>query len=264
MNVDFQNMVKLERANYQGMQKAVAELPEMDLCIRKDVILSRNPLLPVTDANHACLLQTTKAGAGPLLDEIIDYYDQVKLPAAIFISKACQPADWENRLKQRGFTSLGYKEVWLAHDLDRMKPGKMRPGISVMRIGPAQVDAYTETFCRAFGMPEEYVEILEGLVGATVHVPGHCYYLAYHDGTPIACCLTFSYDQFGFIGSFGVLPSWRKSAAAINLSTTVLLHLKEQGLEYALGFTQMGRKWERLLRIFGFRRALIREGYVRK
>ena len=69
------------------------------------------------------------------------------------------------------------------------------------------------------------------------------------------------HQQYATIGSAGVLPEYRGSRTIYNLAVEVLSGAQRDGVDVVLGQTTLGPKFERFLRIAGFKLAFKRTGF---
>ena len=61
------------------------------------------------------------------------------------------------------------------------------------------------------------------------------------------------HEQYATIGSGGVLPEFRGTRTIYNMAVEVLSGAKRDGVDIVLGQTTLGPKFERFLRIGGFK-----------
>ena len=95
----------------------------------------------------------------------------------------------------------------------------------------------------------------------TVTIPGFAHYLAFIKGVPAGTLTLMRHKQFVTIGSAGVLPQYRGTNIIYNMAVEVLSEAKREGVETVVLQTSLGSKFERFLRIAGFKLAFRRTEY---
>jgi GNAT superfamily N-acetyltransferase len=259
MNDTLDTLATLERANYQAMRGLAQVTPGVDLVLRDDLILTGSDSFPAPDTTHACLLQATPQTADGLLDEIVAYFGSRGLPATVFVSPACAPSDWAERLLKRGFVQQETAEAWLV--LGDLAHVHIPPALSKVAVKPVARHAaatFARIFLAAFEMPVELAPFLTQLLEPGMHLPGVYHYLAYLDGQPVGTASLLCYQRFGVLGSVGVLPQHRRSGAAGNLAIRAAADARRQGVDTLMLQTAAGARLERLLRMSGFKRVFTR------
>ncbi len=262
-NAPVTRIAELEWANYAATQITAQVTPGLDVILREDVIITTSAIFPSPDANHACLLRTAPSAADGLLDEIVDVFQPQGLPATIFLSPACAPADLAERLLARGFIRQEGEEAWVVLEnlLDFEIPA-LSPQAQVRTITPDEALTYAQIFMAAFEMPSEFAPYMAQLLTPSIGLPDVCHYLALLDGQPAGILSLLCYEGVGVIGSGGVLPEHRRGGAAFNLTIQAALDARERGIDILLGQTAAGTSLERLLRISGFKTAFTRTCYT--
>ncbi len=256
-------IAKLEWANYAATLATAQVTPGLDVVLRDDVIITSSEIFPTPDANHACLLRATPETIDPLIAEVIDHFKPKGLPTTIFISPACTPADLPERLLKQGFEKHKDEEAWIVLDnlLDLEIPPPF-PNITVTQLAQDQVLTFAEIFLSTFGMPLEFAPYLAQLLEPSLEQPGIHHYLALVNEQPAGIMSLLRHENFGVFGSAGVLPEYRKSGAATNLTIRVATDAKKHGVDTLMGQTKAGTPLERLLRISGFDKVFTRTCYT--
>ncbi len=263
MNPDLAKIADMEWANYAATLTAAQVTPGLDIVMRDDVIITRSEIFPSPDANHACLLRATPQTADSLIAEVIDHFKSKSLPATIFISPACTPADLAERLSKQGFVKQEAKEAWIAleHLADIEIPDPF-PNIVVRPITKNETVTFAKIFMAAFGMPVAFAPYMAQLLEPSLALPNIHHYLALVEGQPAGIMSLMRYEKFGVFGSGGVLPEYRKSGAATNLTIRAATDAREHGADTLMGQTKSGTPLERLLRISGFEKVFDRTCYT--
>jgi GNAT superfamily N-acetyltransferase len=194
---------------------------------------------------------------------VTDYFQAKGLPTTIYVSPACTPDDLSQHLLSRKFIKQEAEEAWLVlYDLPNSGlPAPMR-GTSVRPITKEEVSTFANTFMSAFEMPVDFAPYMAQLLQPCVGLPGVYHYLAIADDQPIGTCSLLCHNQFGILGSVGVLPEYRKRGAATNLAVQAAVQAREQGIDTLMLQTTAGTGLERLLRISGFKKAFVRTCYT--
>lgn len=253
----------MEWANYAATLPAAQVTPGLDVVMREDVVITRSELFPSPDANHACLLRATPQTADALIAEVSAYFRSKGLPATVFISPACTPADLPARLTAQGFVRQEAEEAWIAleHLLAFDIPAPF-PHVVVEPVTPDNVHTFAEIFLTAFDLPVDFAAYMAQLLTPSLNLPTIHHYLALIDGQPAGVMSLLRYEDFGVFGSGGVLPAYRKHGVATNLTIQAAADAKAHGVDTLMGQTKAGTPLERLLRISGFRRVFTRTCYI--
>lgn len=260
--MDIQEIVRLERINYEALVPVADVTPGLDLVIRDDVILTGSETFPAPDTTHACLIQSTADSVGGLLDEITAYFRDRRLPVTVFVSPACTPSDLAVQLQARGFAPHEHEESWVV--LDRMEDIEFhsrRHDIVMQRVGEADVQAFAETFLAGFELPLEAAPLLAEMLRPSVNVPTSSHYLAQYDEQTVGTISLIKHGEFGIIGSTGILPEHRRSKVVVELFHAVYREAERQQIKHLFAQTQINSTAERLLLANHFRRAFTRQGY---
>jgi GNAT superfamily N-acetyltransferase len=263
MNATLQYIADLERVNYVAMLAVAQVTPGLDLIIRDDVIITSSQTFPAPDTTHACLLRATPRAADDLIAEVIDHFESRNLPTSIFVSPACAPADLTGRLLSRGFVQQEASEAWLVlEDLQNFAMPATTSNVAVKLVTRDQVTTFAALFMAAFGMPVDFAPYMAQLLEPCIGLPGVYHYLACVDGQPIGTCSILCYENFGILGSAGVLPDHRRGGAATALAVQAATQALGEGVDTLVLQTAAGAPLERLLRISGFKPAFIRTCYT--
>jgi hypothetical protein len=262
MDLSPQQIADLERINPTIMQGLTSVMPGVDVILRDDIVLISSKDFPSADTNLAYLFRTTPEKADALIEEVIEYFRSKELPPQIMVSPACVPADLPHRLETHGFVRQEIQESWMMlEDLQKFKIPKIDKSVAVKRVEAADVTAFAEVMAGAFEMPAEWVLYLAQMLEPTLTVPGFAHYLAFVKGVPAATLTLMCYQPYATIGSAGVLPEYRGTRTIYNMAAEVLSGAKQDGIDTVLGQTTLGPKFERFLRIVGFKLAFRRTGY---
>ena len=254
---------ELEWANYAAMSESAAVTPGLEVILREDVILTSSEMLPVPDANHACLLRADERTVDGLLDEVTAYFRDKGLPVTVFTSPACTPPDLTERLAARGFVRQEGEEVWMVlENLPDFPIPPLLPGVEVSLVGEGEVVTFAEIFLASFGLPTDFAPYLAQLLAPSVGLSAVRHYVALADGRPAGVCSLLRHDDIGILGSAGVLPEYRQGGVATNLAIQAGLDAQREGVKTLVLQTAGGTFLERVLLANGFRRAFVRECYV--
>ena len=145
--------------------------------------------------------------------------------------------------------------------MQKIKAPKIDKSVTVKRVDVSNVNTFAEVMAGSFEMPGDWVPFLAQMLEPTLSVPGFAHYLAFVKGIPAATLTLMCYQQYATIGSAGVLPEYRGSRVIYNLAVEVLSSAQRDGVDVVLGQTTLGPKFERFLRIVGFKLAFKRTGY---
>ncbi len=253
----------LERANYAALAPISAVTPGLELILRDDIILTSSAIFPTPDTTHACLLQSSVAQADALIDEAMAYFASRQLPTTFYLSPACTPADLPQRLAARGFVMDKHPESWVVlDDLERIQFRSERSDVSVKPITPAQAEDFAETFLLAFDMPVEFAEMLADLLRPSIGLPIITHYLATIGDERAGTISLTQYEQYGIIGSAGVVPHHRSARLVIELFRAIYTESCQKHITTLLAQTRMDSTAEQLLLANHFQRAFARHAYT--
>jgi len=266
MNTTMQRIariVNLEWANYAATSAMAQITPGLDVTLRDDVIITSSEVLPSSDVNHACLLRATPQTVDNLIAEVVNYFSLRDLPAAIFISPACTPADLPGRLLRQGFVKQEAEEAWMVldHLLSFEIPSPI-PEIVVRQISQDEALTFAEVFMAAFDVPVDFAPYMAQLLEPSIKLPGVHHYVALFDGQPVGTCSLLRYENFGILGSAGVVPAHRGRGGATNLAIEAITEAQKQGVDILMLQTTAGTWLDRLLCLSGFKKVFTRICYT--
>jgi hypothetical protein len=263
MNFDHQKIAELELiipTIAKGLMEAV---PGVEVVLRDDIVILSSHSFPSADINRAYLFRATPDCTHALIDEVVDFFKSRDLPASIMVSPACRPDDLPQRLGRRGFVRLETDEAWMVLEkLQAFKVPKVNKNVSVKRVeNKADVETFAEIMTAAYEMPSEWTSYLAQMLEPTIQVPGFAHYLSFIKGVPAATMTLMRHKQYATLGSAGVLPEYRGTRTVFNLAAGVIAEAKRDGVETLVIQTSLGPKFERYLRIVGFKPAFRRAEY---
>lgn len=263
MSVDIAQIANLEWINYAASQAIIEQTPDLDLCLKDEVILTSSQSFPAPDTTHACRLRATAQTVEGLIDEVIDYFQSKGLPPTIYLSPACTPSDLPVRLKQRGFEPQSGEEAWLVLEgFSEFAIPPAFPDFSIRKVTQDEIQTFADVFLASFEMPVEFSPFLADLLGPSVSLPGVHHYLAWTDEEPVGTCTLICYQEYGILGSMGVLPSHRQSGAGTNLAVEAGHQAKALGIDIVVLQTAANTFLEQVLCMAGFQRAFTRICYT--
>ena len=262
MNLTPQKIVELERINPTIMQGLSGVIPGVDVTLRDDIVMISSKDFPSQDTNLAYLFRASPENTDALIDEVIEYFKSKDLPATIMVSPACTPEDLPVRLEARGFVQQKVQESWMMFEgLQKVKVPKIDKSVTVKRVDSADLTTFAEVMAASFEMPTDWVPFLAQMLEPTLSVSGFAHYLAFVKDVPAATLTLMCHQQHATIGSAGVLPEYRGSRTIYNMAVEVLSGARRDGVDIVLSQTTLGPKFERFLRIVGFKLAFKRTGY---
>jgi hypothetical protein len=263
MNINTQKIAELELIIPTIAQDLVKTVPGVEVVLRDDIVILSSHSFPSADINRAYLFRTTPERTDALIDEVVDFFKARELPASILVSPACTPDDLPQRLEARGFVRQETDEAWMVLDgLQKVRVPKLTKSVTVKRVeNKADVLIFAEVMTGAYDMPADWTPFLAQMLEPTLTVPGFAHYLAFVKGVPAATLTLMCYEQYATIGSGGVLPEFRGTRTIYNMAVEVLSEAKRDGVRTVVGQTSLGPKFERYLRISGFKLAFRRTEY---
>lgn len=263
MKVSLEDIAALERQNYAAMQPMVAVTPGVELIMRDDVIITSSQTFPTPDANHACLLRSTRETAPALIAEVVAHFTSRELPPTLFVSPACTPEDLPELLGAQGFVRQKEREVWMVLEhLDDWTQSATSARVEVHSIDKSEAMTFSEVFLKAFGMPEEYAMPMAGVLSPSIGLPGMFHYVATFDGEPLGVCSLICHEDLAIVGSAGVIANRRGLKVLSGLTAAAYTTVYARGCKRALLQTMADAPFERFLRIAGFKTCFIRTCYT--
>jgi hypothetical protein len=263
MNLTPQQIAELELIIPTVAQGLAQAVPGVEVVLRDDIVILSSHSFPSADINRAYLFRTTPENTDALIDEIIDFFKARDLPASIMVSPACKPDDLPQRLEARGFRRQETDEAWLVlENLQKAIVPKIDRSITVRRVENGEAIAtFAQIMTGAYDMPSDWAPSLAQMLEPTITVPGFAHYVAYVKDAPAGTLTLMRHKQYVTIGSGGVLPEYRGTRTIFNMAVEVLSEAKRDGVETVVGQTSLGPKFERYLRIGGFKLAFRRTEY---
>jgi GNAT superfamily N-acetyltransferase len=253
----------LEWANYAATRATAQVTPGLDLTLREDVIITGSRLLPIPDANHACLVRSSEGEVEALISEVIGYFQKRGVAPTFYLSPACTPGDLADRLVARGFAKQSEEEAWMTlPNLPNLDVPQPTPNVPVRPIDRDGIPTFARVFLEAFGMPAEFARPFTQLLQPAVGLENAWHCLAFDGDRPIGTCSLLTHEQYGVLGSAGVLRSRRGKGAATNMTIAAVEEARRRGVTTLMLQTTAGTLLERLLRIRGFERVFTRTCYV--
>jgi len=263
MKLDTQKIIELESIIPTVAQGLVDVVPGMKVLLRDDIVILSSQSFPSADINRAYLFRASPERADALIEEIVDFFKARELPASIMISPACMPDDLPQRLEARGFAREETDEAWMIFEgLQKFKMPKIDRSVTVKRVeSKAGVATFAEIMAKAYDMPSDWTPFLAQMLEPTLTVPGFEHYLAFVKDVPVGTLTLMRHKQSVTIGSAGVLSEFRGTRTIYNMAVEVLHEAKRNGVETVVAQTSLGPKFERYLRISGFKLAFRRTEY---
>ena len=263
MNMTPQEIAELELIIPTITQELVKIIPGVEVVLRDDIVILSSHSFPSADINRAYLFRTTPENTDALIGEVNDFFKARELPASIMVSPACQPEDLSTRLEARGFVCQETDEAWMVLEkLQKVKIPKINKNITVKRVeNKTDVTAFAEVMTSAYDMPSDWIPFLAQMLEPTIIVPGFAHFLALVKDVPAGTLTLMRHKQYVTIGSAGVLPQYRGTSIMYNTAADVLSEAKRDGVETVVLQTSLGPKFERYLRIAGFKLAFRRTEY---
>lgn len=263
MNLTPKKIAELELIIPTIAQGLVEAVPGVEVVLRDDIVILSSHSFPSADINRAYLFRTTSEHTDALIDEVVDFFKTRDLPASIMLSPACTPDDLPQRLVSRSFVPQETDEAWMVlESLQKVRIPKIDKSVTVKRVeNKADVVTFAEIMTGAYDMPSDWAPFLAQMLEPTITVPGFAHYIAFVKGVPAATLTLMRHGQHATIGSGGVLPEYRGTRTIYNMAVEVIAEAKRDGVEIVVGQTSLGPKFERYLRIGGFKLAFRRTEY---
>jgi hypothetical protein len=263
MNPDIQKIIEYESIMPNCIEALSSVMPGMNVIKRDNLALIHSKDYPSPDSNRAYLLRETPDKIDDLIDEVIAFFKERDLPTTILVSPACTPDDIPQRLLRRGFVKQEPDEYWVI--MEHIKSARVPPTdpkVVVKPVTKENVGCFAETMAAAFEMSPEWAPMLEKIMEPSVGQPNIDHYLAFINEKPVATMTTMHYKDYVVVGSGGIIPEQRGTTLLYNFGIKVLVQARDKGADTVLGQTTVGPLFERFLRIYGFKQAFKRQGFV--
>lgn len=263
MDISPQKIAELESIIPTIAMGLVEAVPGVEVVLRDDIVILSSHTFPSADINRAYLFRTAPEQTDALIEEVVAFFRSRDLPASIMISPACAPDNLPQRLEARGFLRQETDEAWMVLDrLQKVRVPKIDKSVTVARVANRNdVETFARVMTGAYDMPPDWAPFLAQMLEPTISVPGFAHYLAFVKGVPAATLTLMRHGPYATIGSGGVLPQYRGTRTIYNMAVEVLSEAKRDGVETVVGQTSLGPKFERYLRIGGFKLAFRRTEY---
>ena len=173
------------------------------------------------------------------------------------------PDDLPRHLEEHGFLRLETDEAWMVLEgLQKVRVPKIDKRVTVKWVANKEdVTSFAEVMTGAYDMPPEWAPSLAQMLEPTIAVAGFAHYLAFVKGVPVGTLTLMCHGPYATIGSAGVLPQYRGTNTIYNMAVDVLSEAKRDGIETVVLQTSLGSRFERYLRIAGFKLAFRRTEY---
>jgi len=263
MNLTPQKIAELERIIPNIAQGLVEAIPGVEVIIRDDIVILGSHTYPDPNINRAYLFRATSECTDALIDEVVEFFKSRDLPVALMVSPACTPTDLPQRLEAHGFLRQETDEAWMILEgLQKIKAPKIDRSVTVKRIeNRTDVEIFAQVMTGAYDMPADWIPFLAQVLEPTIMVPGFAHYVAFVKEIPVGTLTLMRHGPYVTIGSAGVLPEYRGTRTIFNMAVEVLTEAKREGVETVVLQTSLGSKFERYLRIAGFKLAFRRTEY---
>jgi hypothetical protein len=263
MDISPQKIAELESIIPTIAMGLVEAVPGVEVVLRDDIVILSSHTFPSADINRAYLFRTAPEQTDALIEEVVDFFKSRDLPASIMISPACAPDNLPQRLEARGFLCQETDEAWMVLEgLQKVRVPKIDRSVTVKRVeNRTDVETFARVMTGAYDMPIDWAPFLAQMLEPTISVAGFAHYLAFVKGVPAATLTLMRHGPYATIGSGGVLPQYRGTRTIYNMAVEVISEAKRDGVETVVGQTSLGPKFERYLRIGGFKLAFRRTEY---
>jgi GNAT superfamily N-acetyltransferase len=261
MIVSTDQIAYLEWSNYAATALIAQVTPDLEVCLKDEIIITCSRRFPLPDATHACQLQTTSEKVDNLIEEVIDYFKTKSLPTTIYVSPACRPPDLEERLLKRGFMKLD-QEAWLVFErLLNFDTPPLDPQVTVKQVTSDDIRLFVKVMMTAFEIPGDYMSDLLSLTQPSLQLSNVCHYLAWVEEQPVGTCSLVCIEGVATLGGVGVTPAYRGRKVALNLVLRAFQEAQKRGIDTIILQTVADAPLERALRIAGFKRVFTRTAY---
>ena len=263
MDMTPQKMAELELIIPTTVRGLAEVVPGVEVFLRDDIVILSSQSFPSADINRAYLFRTTPEKTDSLIDEVVDFFKSRDLPTIIMVSPACTPDNLPQHLETRGFVRQEVDEAWMVLDgLQKIRAPKIDKSVTVKRVeNTTDVTTFAKVMTCAYDMPAEWTSFLAQMLEPTIKVSGFAHYLAFVKDVPVATLTLMRHKNYVTMGSAGVLPEYRGTRTIYNLAVEVGSEAKREGVESLVIQTSLGAKFERYLRIVGFKLAFRRTEY---
>jgi GNAT superfamily N-acetyltransferase len=153
----------------------------------------------------------TVLGLGPKeidrLDEIVEFYDQAKIPCQIEVTPAYTSPAFLKELSVRDFYPHHFQST--LYGVPLKAPPLLPEGVTIRSLTEDEFDLYGDMYVQGFGMPWA----LRGEIATSNQIlhnrPGWHFYLACVDDQPAAIAVLFIQDGVAVLNGAATLPEMR-------------------------------------------------------
>jgi GNAT superfamily N-acetyltransferase len=164
------------------------------------------------------------------IDATIAEYRQLGLSFRWITGPWTRPADLGERLLKKGFT-LGRMSYGMACRTSDLSVAGGDPGITIERAGEKNIDAWAETYCRAWDIPAAGGDSIRASAMSALSDPGRADYLANFNGAPAAIACAVFLERSVYLHSTAVLPEFRRKGIFRSLIGERALEGQRRGRE---------------------------------
>jgi hypothetical protein len=171
-------------------------------------------LLPGADTlffNRVLGLGVFQPASRELVRDIAARYQDAGVRFMVHLSPTARPESLRDWLAEEGLTPHG---EWITLHRDAAPVAGHTTGLRVERVGRTHAALFAQTLCSGYGMPDEWADLYEDLVGR----PHWTHYLAMDGDLPVATSSIFVHPPFAWCGNSGVLPRYRRQGVHSTLS----------------------------------------------
>lgn len=171
-------------------------------------------ILPGVDTlffNRVLGLGVFEPASRALVRDIAARYREADVRFMVHVSPSARPASLPDWLAEEGLTPQG---EWITLHRDAAPAPEHSVEVRVERVGRAHAALFARTLCTGYGMPDEWADLYEGLVGR----PKWTHYLAMDGDVPVATSSIFEHLPFAWCGNSAVLPRFRRQGLHTTLS----------------------------------------------
>jgi hypothetical protein len=263
MNLNLEQIVEYESIMPHCLQNMAEAIPGTSVIIRNDLFWIGSTSYPDPGVNRAYCLRTTPEKADELIEEIVEHFKGMGMPASVMISPACTPTDLPQRLLKRDFVKQEPPESWMILDnvQNKIVPPS-DPKILVRQVEPDEVEAFASVSAASYEMSEEWIAPMAQVLLPTIGLPNIRHYLTYIGSKPVAAITFMRYQKYAVLGGAGVLPEFRGKNIIYNMTVNAIKQAKQDGVDTLVLQTLLGPVFERFLRICGFQFAFQRTTYI--
>jgi ribosomal protein S18 acetylase RimI-like enzyme len=224
-----------------------------------NALLFSNRSIPSATYNHATRVRVAESEIGELIGDVVRYYQSMNFKPCFMLYPTTEPANFADFLCRGDFNLIDEEDAMiLKRKMENIKPNV---DVRVTAIDRTQLDVWTKTLLKGYGLPEGICGVVQGVFAKVSRDNGAKFYLAYFQDKPAGSCLLYSFNNVGTIYTVATAPECTKKGVATALVDNAIAESLSLGNKMLYLLTGKGSEAERLYEKLGFEMMFSRRLY---